>query len=168
MRKRCSRCSRIWRQPKSGKGSNSNDLLFNITLYNKLQNDISLEDSGLRKRYHILRRTRESWRTSPLYSDPHQKAQSAAHRRIVYSQKFDEWVPGDREGRQAHNRGVKDKASDWGEDVWGENVVVGLLSKNYIVTQKAEYMRFANQINAMVANSKEINSHLTLLGTKFE
>jgi hypothetical protein len=29
-------------------------------------------------------------------------------------------------------------------------------------------MRFANQINAMVANSKEINSHLTLLGSKFE
>jgi hypothetical protein len=29
-------------------------------------------------------------------------------------------------------------------------------------------MRFANQINAMVASSKEINSHLTLLGTKFD
>ncbi len=29
-------------------------------------------------------------------------------------------------------------------------------------------MRFANQINAMVANSKEINSQLTLLGTKFD
>lgn len=40
--------------------------------------------------------------------------------------------------------------------------------KNYLVAQKAEYMRFANQINAIVANSKDINSHLTLLSNKFE
>ena len=37
-----------------------------------------------------------------------------------------------------------------------------------MIAQKAEYMRFANQINAMVANSKEINSHLSLLGNKFD
>jgi len=43
-----------------------------------------------------------------------------------------------------------------------------IFSKNYLIAQKAEYMRFANQINTMVANSKEINSHLTLLGTKFD
>jgi hypothetical protein len=29
-------------------------------------------------------------------------------------------------------------------------------------------MRFANQINAIVANSKELNSHLTLLANKFD
>lgn len=29
-------------------------------------------------------------------------------------------------------------------------------------------MRFANQINAIVANSKDINSHLTLLANKFD
>lgn len=40
--------------------------------------------------------------------------------------------------------------------------------KNYLITQKAEYMRFANQINQMIQNSKEINSQLTLLGNKFE
>jgi hypothetical protein len=29
-------------------------------------------------------------------------------------------------------------------------------------------MRFANQINAIVTNSKELNSHLTLLANKFD
>jgi hypothetical protein len=38
----------------------------------------------------------------------------------------------------------------------------------YLVAQKAEYVRFANQIYAIVGNSKEINDHLTLLGNKFD
>jgi hypothetical protein len=42
------------------------------------------------------------------------------------------------------------------------------LRKNYLVAQKAEYMRFANQINAIVANSKDLNSHLTLLANKYD
>ena len=40
--------------------------------------------------------------------------------------------------------------------------------KNYLITQKAEYMRFANQINSIIQNSREINAQLTLLGNKFE
>lgn len=45
---------------------------------------------------------------------------------------------------------------------------MGRVRKNYLLAQKAEYSRFANQLNAMIANSKEINTHLTLLGNKFD
>ncbi len=41
-------------------------------------------------------------------------------------------------------------------------------SKNFLITQKAEYMRLSNQINTMIQNSKEINSQLTLLASKFD
>ena len=32
--------------------------------------------------------------------------------------------------------------------------IVIIYSKNYLVAQKAEYMRFSNQINSMIQNSK--------------
>lgn len=59
MRKDLESCFRKSKLLKSEKDFSSNDRLFNIALYNKLQNDIAQEDRGLRKGNHFLRRTRE-------------------------------------------------------------------------------------------------------------
>lgn len=72
------------------------------------------------------------------------------------------------EGSQADLQRKQDKAEPISETVLVTNVRMTVFSKNYLIVQKAEYMRFSSQINTMIQNSKEINSQLTLLASKFD
>jgi hypothetical protein len=119
-----------------------------------LQNDISQKKCRRLKRQHFLRRTRKSISTSYLTKDANQKVKLPIDPRANISQKSHHRFPRNRKVGKTLNRIVKDKANDRGKDVRRENVNINLLRKNYLIAQKAEYMRFANQINTMVANSK--------------
>lgn len=83
-----------------------------------------------------------------------QKAEQPVGTRAGNFEEFDYWLPRNREIRKAFNIIIENKAADWSQDVLRENVIGVIFRKNYLIAQKAEYMRFANQINGMVANSK--------------
>ena len=109
------------------------------------------------------------WKYPFFHIETNHDAEQANGWGTIVDKPTKKWLGRDPEiGQRNHSR--EQSQAQWlDQTILRKNVTQpNIHSKNYLIAQKAEYMRFGNQINTMIQNSKEINQQLSLLANKFD